>query len=276
LAISEITNDILSAAEGYLVAEMVQTGKKQTIGLPAAMDKNALDKDNLNIIRNKEIKSVAKRRQKLKESLKKGFLTVYEQCSREVKEKLKNTKNWEAIQREQCLHSLIQKIECICVGFDNHKQDVFNLVQALKALFLSTQLEKELVKEYGRNLNSLWDMVKAFGSSPGLHKGMMEALAKDATRFVNVAAPTEDKIAKMENEANEGVKAELLISGANKRQYGQLKDQLANNFLLGTDQYPNTYEKGMQILGNYQVSRTSVLFRASPNDTGVVFLQRGG
>ncbi len=144
-------------------------------------------------------------------------MTVYEQCSREVKEKLENTKNWEAIQREQCLHSLIQKIKRICVGFDNHKQDVFNLVQALKALFLYTQSEKDLVKEYGRNLKSLWDTVEVFGGSPGLHKGMMEALAKDAARFVNAAAPTEDEIAKMEYEANEAVKAALLISGANKR-----------------------------------------------------------
>ena len=61
----------------------------------------------MNIIRNDEIKSMTKRRQKLGESLMKGFTTVYEQCSREVKEKLENTENWEAIQREQCLHSLI-------------------------------------------------------------------------------------------------------------------------------------------------------------------------
>jgi hypothetical protein len=264
------------AAEGYLVAETVQTGKKQRIGLPAAVDKNALDKDNLNIIRNKEIQSMTKRRQKLGELLMKGFATVYEQCSREVKEKLKNTENWEAIQREQCLHSLIQKIECICVGFDHHKQDVFNLVQTLKALFLYTQLEKDSVEEYGRNLKSLWDMVEAFGGSPGLHKGMMEALAKDAMRFANAAAPTEDEIAKMENEANKAVKAVLLISRANKRRYKRLKDQLANNYLLGTDQYPNTYKKGMQILGNNQASRTSVPFRMSPNDTKVAFLQRGG
>jgi hypothetical protein len=173
-------------------------------------------------------------------------------------------------------YSLIQKIECICVGFDNHKQDVFNLVQALKALFLYTQLEKESVEEYRRNLKSLWDMVEAFGGSPGLHRGMMEALAKDATRFANAAAQREDEIAKMENEANEAVKAVLLISGANNWRYGQLKDQLANNYLLGTDQYPNTYKKGMQILGNYQASRTSVPFCASLNDTGVAFLQRGG
>ncbi len=266
-----------SAAEGYLVAETVRTGKKQTIELPAAVDENAPDKDNLNIIRNEEIKSMAKRRQKLGESLMKGFAMVYEQCSREVKEKLENIENWEGKQREQCLHSLIQKIKHICVGFDDHKQqDVFNLVQALKALFLYTQLEKELVEEYGRNLKSLWDMVEAFRGSPGLHKGMMEALAKDTTRFANAGAPTEDKITKMENEANKAVKMALLISRANKQQYGQLKDDLANSYLLGTDQYPNTYKKGMQILGNYQASSTSVPFRVSPNDTGVAFLQRGG
>jgi hypothetical protein len=67
------------AAEGYLVAETVQTGKKQMIGLPPAVDKKALDKDDLNIIRNEEMKSVVKRQQKLGESLKKGFVTVYEQ-----------------------------------------------------------------------------------------------------------------------------------------------------------------------------------------------------
>jgi hypothetical protein len=50
------------------------------------------DTDDLNIIRNEEIKSVAKRQQKLGESLMKGFTMVYEPCSREVKEKLENTK----------------------------------------------------------------------------------------------------------------------------------------------------------------------------------------
>ncbi len=90
----------------------------------------------------------------------------------------------------------------------------------MKALFLYTQLEKDSVEEYGRNLKSLWDTVEAFGGSPGLHKGMMEVLAKDAMRFAKVAAPTEDEIAKMENEANMAVKAALLISRADKRRYG--------------------------------------------------------
>ncbi len=95
---------------------------------------------------------------------------------------------------------------------------MFNLVQALKALFLyTTQLEKESVEEYRRNLKSLWDTVEAFVGSPELHKGMMEALAKDATRFANAGAPTEDKITKMENEANEAMIMVLLVSRAHKQ-----------------------------------------------------------
>ncbi len=94
---------------------------------------------------------------------------------------------------------------------------MFNSVQALKVLFLYTQSEKVLVEEYRRNLKSLWDTVEAFGDSPGLHKGMMEVLAKDATRFANAGTPTEDEITKMENEANKAVKMALLISGANKQ-----------------------------------------------------------
>jgi hypothetical protein len=51
------------------------------------------------------------------------------------------------------------------------------------------------------------------------------------------------------------VKAALLISGADKRRYGRLKEQLVNTYLLGTDQYPDTLEKASRILGNYQVGK---------------------
>ena len=77
------------------------------------------------------------------ESLKKGYAMVYDQCSQEVNDKLEGTDDWESTQRDQSLHELINKIERICVGFDDHKQEVFNLVQALKMLFLYSQSNKE-------------------------------------------------------------------------------------------------------------------------------------
>jgi hypothetical protein len=45
-------------------------------------------------------------------------------------------------------------------------------------LFLYTQGEKEEVEKYGRNFRSLWDMVEAFGGSPGVHKGLVDRLSK--------------------------------------------------------------------------------------------------
>jgi hypothetical protein len=105
---------------------------------------------------------------------------------------------------------------------------------------------------------------------------MMEALVKDRTRFVDLAAPTKEEMAKVENEANKAIKTALLISGADKQRYRKLRDGLTNNYLFGTDQYPNTYKKTMRILGNYRTPRNMMPYRASPNNTGVTFFQRGG
>ena len=139
-----------SAEEGYLVTETVRTGKQQLIPLLPPIHPNVEDKADLEIIRAEDVKTIAKRQQKLQESLKKGYLTVYGQCSQVVRDKLKSTENWELMQKEQSLHDLISEVEKICVGFDNHKQEVFNLVQALRARFLYTQNKKDTVEEYRR------------------------------------------------------------------------------------------------------------------------------
>ncbi len=121
------------------MAERIRSGEKQLIPLPAPVDPNDPNKADLEAIRATDVKTVAKRRQKLRESLMKGYATVYGQCLQEVRDKLKALKDWETIQQEQSLHNLISQVEKICVGFDDHKQDVYNLVQALKTLFLYTQ-----------------------------------------------------------------------------------------------------------------------------------------
>ncbi len=170
-----------AASEGYLVAETVRTGRKQVINLPSAINPNNLELEDKKIIQAEEVKIIAKRHLKLKDSLKKGYATVYDQCLQEVQDKLESTDDWERMQKEQSLHELIQKIERVCMGFDDHKQEVFNLVQALKMLFLYTQGEKDTVEEFGRNFQSLWETVEAFGGSPGVHKGLVDGLLSNTT-----------------------------------------------------------------------------------------------
>jgi hypothetical protein len=85
--------------------------------------------------------------------------------------------------------------------------------------------------------------VEAFGWSPGIHQGLVNAELKRR----GLTSPNDAQIEVAENVAVEQVKAALLISGADRRKFGKLKDELANNYLLGTDQYPDTLEKAGRI-----------------------------
>jgi len=65
---------------------------------------------------------------------------------------------------------------------------------------------------------------------------------------------TEDKQTEAVEEVVDAIKtAAPLIRGADKWRYGRLKEQLANIYLRGTDQYPDTLEKASRIHGNFQV-----------------------
>ena len=128
--------------EAYMVAQTIRTGVLQTIDTPPPVPANDPEADDLIIIREEVVRAVPKRHITLKEDLKKGFATLYDQCYQEVRDKLESFDGWDTVQNDQSLHQLILKIEWICVGFDDHKQEVYNLVQAMKTLFLYTQTDK--------------------------------------------------------------------------------------------------------------------------------------
>ncbi len=154
-----------------------------------------------------------------------------DQCSQEIYGKLETrSKDWDCTQREQLLLKLICKIKRICVGFDDHKQEIFNLVQALRTLFLYMQADRDSVDdEYTRNFKSLWDTVEAFRGLQGIHKGLVKGLLAAPGRVRDEVNVTKDKLAAAVEEVAKAVKAALLISGVDMRRYKRLKEQLANN-----------------------------------------------
>ncbi len=82
---------------------------------------------------------------------------------------------------------------------------------------------------------------------------------------------------KVEEDASKSIKALLLISRADKSRFRKLKDKLANIYLLGLDQYPDTLKKAMQILGNYQITKyKNRSTRGDANKSGLAFIQQGG
>ncbi len=103
-----------------------------------------------------------------------------------------------------------------------------------------------------------------------MHKGLVNRLLSDLIQVRNMNKPTSKEIEKAEEDACEAVKATLIISRAKKHQYGKLKDELVNNHLLGTDQYPSTFKNAICILSNYLVTKAgSVQVEAEEEATQV-------
>ena len=112
------------------------------------------------------------------------------------------------------------------------------------------------MEDYSRKLTSLWETAEAFGASPGIHRGLVEGwLLAEPGCIVEINNITNTERAEAETQTSDAVKAALLISGANKRRYGGLKNDLGKNYLLETDQYPDTTEKSRVLLGNYKPPR---------------------
>ena len=139
----------------------------------------------------------------------------------------------------------------------------------MKTLFLYTQIDKESVEDYSRKLTSIWDTAEAFGESPGIHMGLVEGwLLSEPGHIADVNNITDIEQTEAETQTSDAVKAALLISGADKRRYGGLKNDLGNNDLMGANQYPDTTEKARVLLGNYKPPRQQQ--RHQPRDDGGV------
>jgi hypothetical protein len=101
----------MAVNEGYLVAKTVRTGNRQVITLPPPINQTTADTEDQKIIQEEAIRAMAKQKVKLDSLLKKGYATVWDQCSQEVWDKLEASNDWDRIQKEQLLHNLIAKIK---------------------------------------------------------------------------------------------------------------------------------------------------------------------
>ncbi len=80
---------------------------------------------------------------------------------------------------------------------------------------------------------------------------LVEGILKDPGRVRDVNSIMDAERRAAEEEVSDTLKAALVISRADKQQHRKLKDELANNYLLGTDQYPDTFDKAVRTLGSF-------------------------
>jgi hypothetical protein len=181
------------------------------------------------------------------------YSILYDQCSEEVKDKIKAAANFEEIDRQKQVHRLIQVIQRVCMGFEDHRQGVYGMVQAMQKLFLHMQ-EKEFVSDYIRNFQGLWTTTETFGGSPGVHEELVVQWIESA-EWLNAnqcTNPTKAHREQAKRESSEAMAACMIVSEASRAKFSSLKADLNNDYLKGVDNYPPTIEGAHNLLENYE------------------------
>ena len=212
--------------EGYLVARSINTGEEHIIPLSVAIPwttnestpaEVAAARDQ-NILRDAKMAQLGKRIMKLDSNMKKGFATMYDQCSEAVKLYLETVDNWDRIDCDQSVQDLMKAIQKICVGHGETNQDMYNIVQGCKNMFLFRQDDGMSTEDYVRDFKSYWDTHEAYKADPAFHpklaKARLDDIAADADH------PTADERSKAELEIKEEIMAGLVISSANQKPLG--------------------------------------------------------
>lgn len=170
-----------------------------------------------------------------------------------MKDKLSSEQGWDAIERDQTTYNLIMRIRRITIGFEEHKQGTYNLIQSKRRLLTvptysmsHIQEEKESVVDYVRST------VEAFGVTLGLHMGHLQAWINDTDWIVDPNNPTDAKNERARRESEEAIAASLKVGGANHAKFGELKRSLAKDYLKGDDNYPTIIEDARKLLQNYE------------------------
>ena len=252
-----VTNFVqwLLTYEVHIAAETIKTGKVQTIVLPPAIPEGTTDAEKANarddnIFKNVQISAIGKRSIKLEEALNKGFAIVYNQCSEGVKSKLKASANWDQIEANQSLHNLINTIQKNCVGHDDTNQDMYNVVQACKNIFLFWKEDRTSTEDYLQDFKSYWDTCEAYKAEPAHHPQIVKARLGEIAPNPMTLVPTNIEKTQAESEIKEEFMAGLVISSTNQKCFGILTRDLQNSYLKGQDDYPKTFEEAKRLLSN--------------------------
>jgi len=217
---------------------------------------------------------IGKRIAKLDNNMKKGFAILYDQCSDAVKTRLETVDGWDRIDCDQSVYDLVKAIQKICVGHDDTNQDMYNVVQACKNMFLFRQSDEALTKDYLRDFKSYWDTCEMYKAEPVSYPKLVQARLDEIA--VNIALPSADEKSKTELEIKDEFMAGLVISSANQKRFGILKRDLQNAYLKGQDDYPKTFEEANRLLSNWKAPQTSAFVRPPARSGGVAFIQSGG
>ena len=218
------------------------------------------------LIWKEDVKEYSKRLRIMRGNLAAIQAVVWGQCSEAMKAKIKSIHDYDTKTTECDCAWLLKNIKAVTMQFDDKRNGYVSLLDAMAGFLNCRQQQGQTADSYLESMKSWVDTIEHHGGSVVYNPKL--APEKDANGITRT--DEERNII-----ARDQTLAVALIRGADPTRYGTLIAELANQYTMGTNGYPNDITSAYSLLVNYctpsnaRTRGNSVSHPTNPNPTHV-------
>jgi hypothetical protein len=214
----------------------------------------------------------------LQENMQRVYSLVLGQCTKLLREKLKQSSDWAQVSSAFDVLGLTKLIKSIVFKFDDQKCLLVPLHQA-KQTFYSLRQDTMTNAEYLEKFSNYVDIASSYDGQI-LDAAILEYIRDKLHPRTAASAQTPLQRAIVQVAAKELCLAIAFIIQCDRCRYRKLVlKELKNDFTKGHNNYPQDMVKAYQLLNKYQLLNRYTQWKptpSAPQSEGVAFAQRGG
>jgi hypothetical protein len=171
-----------------------------------------------------------------------AWALIYDQCSGELKNKLKGMQDYDTSKSGNDVAKLLTMIRGYCCQFDLLSDEHMAIVAAIKNLFYFFQKAEQSNADYHKDFMVMLEVIEEYGGMglmthfPNMLKQELDADGIDPSKA------TSEQVKEGKKTVRNKFLTALVLSGANGAKYNNLKQSMKENFVTGMSTYPESPE----------------------------------
>ncbi len=155
-----------------------------------------------------------------------------------------------------------------------------SIVRAIKNLLYLFQKPTQTNSDYHKDFTAMVKVIEENGGAGSLTYFPNMIKKELVAKSIDMDKATGDEMKEAKKTVREKFLAALMLNGANRDKYGELKRSMAGNYVTGTSEYPESPEVVLRILNAYvpKWNRNRRIKQDAGNlsDEGTMFTQSSG
>ena len=224
------TADHLGVELGWDIRQLIKDGTEPTFKAPKQPTNDALTKTP-GALKMWEVKYAmhCKKEEEFKEKKSVAFLAILERCSTAMRTHIESDAGYKTLEKERNVVGLLDKMKTAAFSAGGVQHPFWILVYLLKKLVNMNQGPTETVENYHQRIDASKDVI-------GLTWGILYP-----PELIESKSEADKK------KANEQLMAMIFLSGADKKRYGKLVEELNNAYLAKKDNYPESLDAALTL-----------------------------